>query len=340
MKNEYSLITMVVVGFNQEVFIHEAIQSAFNQDYPNLEIILSDDCSTDHTFKIMEDMASTYSGMHRVVARKNICNVGTALHLQFCYEVSNGCLLVFQAGDDLSTHDRVSKLVRKWQEKGCPEGAVHSGRYIFENSSENVIGTKKATVIGDGDVLANWKKWLNKELPACPTTCAFTRGVFCKFQPLFGGSVIDDGPLQFRAALIGVFIRVDEPLIYQRVGIESAGTNMSILSIPRWNRLMQSRIIACRTSQSDLKIHSENIFVPDLKKIEKNLLSYAKSCALLLLPERDVGFLDKIYFSLNVLFRSPKSRSFFNRASFLIVFFRFEKVIRFAKYIKNIVKHR
>ena len=42
-------VTLAVIAYNQERFIREAIEGAFAQTYQPLEIILSDDCSSDRT---------------------------------------------------------------------------------------------------------------------------------------------------------------------------------------------------------------------------------------------------------------------------------------------------
>lgn len=81
-ENKNPLITIAVFAYNQEEFIRDAVNGAFSQTYSPLEIILSDDCSSDRTFEIMQEMANTYQGPHRVICRRNPFNLGTALHVQ------------------------------------------------------------------------------------------------------------------------------------------------------------------------------------------------------------------------------------------------------------------
>ena len=58
------LVTFALFAYNQEKYIREAVEGTFSQTYEPLEIILSDDCSSDRTFEIMEEMAATYDGPH------------------------------------------------------------------------------------------------------------------------------------------------------------------------------------------------------------------------------------------------------------------------------------
>ena len=57
---EKPLVSYVLTTYNIESFIEESVKCAFEQDYENLEIILSDDCSSDHTFDIMKKMGGNY----------------------------------------------------------------------------------------------------------------------------------------------------------------------------------------------------------------------------------------------------------------------------------------
>lgn len=47
-------VTIMIPTFNQANVICNAIESALNQDYKNLEVVVADDCSTDNTEKVIE----------------------------------------------------------------------------------------------------------------------------------------------------------------------------------------------------------------------------------------------------------------------------------------------
>ena len=51
---ERPLVTFALFAYNQENYIRAAVEGAFAQTYQPLEIILSDDCSKDRTFEIMQ----------------------------------------------------------------------------------------------------------------------------------------------------------------------------------------------------------------------------------------------------------------------------------------------
>lgn len=112
---ERPLVTFALFAYNQEEFIREAVEAAFAQDYQPLQVVLSDDGSSDSTYKIMQEMAARYEGPHQVIARQTARNLGTLLHLADVASLSSGKLLVLAAGDDVSKPERCTTLLSEWQ---------------------------------------------------------------------------------------------------------------------------------------------------------------------------------------------------------------------------------
>ena len=104
---ELPFVTFFIVAYNQEKYIADAINGAFAQDYPNMEIIISDDCSTDNTWQIIQEMASNYKGDKNVRLNRNDCNIGPREHFnKILYQLAKGDIIVFSAGDDVSLPER------------------------------------------------------------------------------------------------------------------------------------------------------------------------------------------------------------------------------------------
>jgi glycosyltransferase involved in cell wall biosynthesis len=112
-------VTLGLVAYNQEKYVREAIDAAFAQMFSPLEIILSDDCSPDQTFAIMEEMAAAYRGPHSVRTRREPSNVGLVQHLMNVARAAQGDLLVVAAGDDISYPNRAGALYQAWTERGA-----------------------------------------------------------------------------------------------------------------------------------------------------------------------------------------------------------------------------
>lgn len=315
------LVTFAVFAYNQEKYIREAVQGAFSQTYSPLEIILSDDCSSDRTFEIMEEMAREYRESHRVVVRRNTFNIGTALHLQSVFQVSNGVLFVVAAGDDISIPDRVAQLIETWMVAGQPEGLLHSGRELFRDdkivAQVPANGTRFLATPVEGYARSFW-------LPAAAPTCAYTRGVFQRFGPLLGGSIIEDAPLQFRAAILGSLLCCERPLVRQRLHDNNTGSGYRVDNPMRWNRFILSKMIAFRTMQSDL-MRWQDATDADMKcRIEARLLAVIGSASGLILPEgRTLTILEQLQLALKMLAAPAIARSFRLRLEYTLSFFGF-----------------
>jgi glycosyltransferase involved in cell wall biosynthesis len=112
-------VTLGLLTYNQERWVRAAIEGALAQDYPNLEIIVSDDCSVDRTFDLMQEIARSYTGPHTLVVRQTRKNCGSLLHVQDIAKAAGGELLVLAAGDDVSKPNRVTVLQQAWRDTGA-----------------------------------------------------------------------------------------------------------------------------------------------------------------------------------------------------------------------------
>ena len=106
------LVTFALFAYNQEKYIREAVEGALAQTYEPLEIIISDDCSTDHTLDIIVEIISKYNGPHKIFLNKNSRNLGLAEHVNKVVSLSSGDLIVAGSGDDISYPFRTSELAR------------------------------------------------------------------------------------------------------------------------------------------------------------------------------------------------------------------------------------
>lgn len=103
--------TFILFAYNQERFVGEAVRAALAQAYEPLEIVLSDDCSTDATFDVMCRAASEYHGPHPVRLVRNPANLGVIQHVLRRGREAQGEVVVVAAGDDVSEPSRVASLV-------------------------------------------------------------------------------------------------------------------------------------------------------------------------------------------------------------------------------------
>src|SRR4051794_34557301 len=105
-RRERPAVTFFVMTYNQSRFVREAVQGALAQTYQPLEILFSDDCSTDGTFEIIQETVKNYSGPHTIVLNRNERNLGVSEHLNKIVALANGELIIAADGDDVSNPHR------------------------------------------------------------------------------------------------------------------------------------------------------------------------------------------------------------------------------------------
>lgn len=93
-------VSVMIPTFNQARFIVRAIKSAQAQSYAEIEILISDDCSTDDTRKIVEDYIASENDS-RIKYFQNENNIGILRNYRKnLYENATGCWAINLDGDD------------------------------------------------------------------------------------------------------------------------------------------------------------------------------------------------------------------------------------------------
>lgn len=92
-------VTIMIPTYNQESYICEAIESAINQDYLNLEIVVTDDCSPDNTEHLVSPIKDTRLKYHR--NSKNLGRVGN--YHNTAHNIATGEWAINLDGDDYFT---------------------------------------------------------------------------------------------------------------------------------------------------------------------------------------------------------------------------------------------
>ena len=102
------LVSVIIPCYNAEKYVEEAIRSIMTQTYSNLEIIVTDDCSSDNTLMILETLAAEDS---RIKVIKNEKNLKIVKSLNNMIEVAQGKYIARMDADDISLPERIEKQV-------------------------------------------------------------------------------------------------------------------------------------------------------------------------------------------------------------------------------------
>lgn len=96
------LVSIIVITYNSSNYVLETLESVKQQTYENLEIIISDDCSSDNTVEIcrkwLESNADRFARSELITVKKN---TGIPANLNRAYKACRGEWIKGVAGDDV-----------------------------------------------------------------------------------------------------------------------------------------------------------------------------------------------------------------------------------------------
>jgi glycosyltransferase involved in cell wall biosynthesis len=92
------LISVLIPVYNHERYIGKAIESVLQQSYRNIEVIISDDCSSDRSREIIREYAAADE---RIIVLDNKINLGICGNFNQLFDKAAGEYIAFFSGDDI-----------------------------------------------------------------------------------------------------------------------------------------------------------------------------------------------------------------------------------------------
>lgn len=111
----WGLVSIIMPTYNCGRFIAETIESVLEQSYPDWELIISDDCSTDDTVEIVR---SYQAGEPRIRYIRNERNSGAAVTRNAALREARGRWIAFLDSDDLWRPRKLERQLRFMVENG------------------------------------------------------------------------------------------------------------------------------------------------------------------------------------------------------------------------------
>jgi alpha-1,3-rhamnosyltransferase len=107
------LVSILVPAFNHEKYVIECLDSIKHLSYPRLELLVSDDCSCDDTFRLASEWAQKNSDrFERVAIVQQEKNLGVVKNIQFLYDSAQGEYLAIIASDDIFVESAIERRVQ------------------------------------------------------------------------------------------------------------------------------------------------------------------------------------------------------------------------------------
>jgi len=264
--------SIVLLCYNQENYITEALNSILNQQGVLLEIIVSDDGSTDKTYEIVSSLVANYKGLHHVRCIRHSKNLGFVKNFCETIKKCSSEYIIYAAGDDISNPDRALKIVDAFKKSGAL--LVHSHAVCLNEKDEVIDRNYPLKLTGDNPSLNTISVSSALYLGA---TGAYSRELFTKYGYFEDKNLIEDLVLGFRAVLENRINFVDKELVRYRTttGLTSK-YNLSKSNYWEFRANYHERMVSVFIQRlSDLKksTHSKN---QKLARVLKNAIFIEK----------------------------------------------------------------
>ena len=207
--------------YNQATTVREAALSCLNQQCEPIEILFSDDCSTDESFAILQVLAANYRGPHSLRVQSNPVNLGIGRHYNEAIPRAQGELLITAAGDDVCTVDRVADLLKAWDQSEGKVDLISS--YLTDIDPQgNHLGQLQ---VDDLSQLHSIDDWVNARPYVIGAAHAFTKRLHQHFGPFISELNYEDQIMALRASALGGGVTIKKSLVFYRRGGLSAVKN-------------------------------------------------------------------------------------------------------------------
>lgn len=155
----YPLVSVVIPNYNHSAYLQQRIETVLSQNYPNFEVIIMDDCSTDNSLAVIEAYKN-HPKVCNIIINKN--NSGSTFkQWNKGVEDAKGEWIWIAESDDFCDDDFLEKVMKP-----------------IEDNKNIVLSYSQSTRVNSkGEIIGSWLDW--------------TKGIF----PIFSDNFQLYGPL-------------------------------------------------------------------------------------------------------------------------------------------------
>ena len=235
-------VSVVIPAYNCEQFVQKSIDSILNQTYRNLEILIADDASTDHTRAIIETISDPRIALHH-----NEVNQGYLKTANKLLQLSSGDYITFQDADDWSDMNRIRDQVSYLEHRHLKI----CGTAVFQVSASGRVTSRKDYPVNSKTIARNSTLGMST---VCFASLLFTREILesIGFYRTFFTYGAEDVDWFYRIIERYDCENMREPLYYYRFSESSITNSVGILKQIASLRLVRDLVLERLSGQPDM----------------------------------------------------------------------------------------
>jgi glycosyltransferase involved in cell wall biosynthesis len=223
-------VSILIVNYNNALFLKRCITSVLKQDYDNKEIVVVDDQSSDNSFDILKKFKNKIILLKNNKKKFYVGAYDQMRAYKIALQKSSGKIIFFLDSDDFFIYNKIKKMVNYF-EKSKEENIFMDRPIIFYNKNKKLKLTKRLR----GNVLIPWPRF-------SPQSCiSIRRDYLKKIYKIISIKKYPTIWLDFRIVIFN-FIKnkkinlVNEFLTYYQQSENSASSNYKLFSKNWWLR--------------------------------------------------------------------------------------------------------
>lgn len=184
------LVSIIVPIYNVAPYLPQCLDSVYNQSYPNIEVVLVNDGSTDNSLEVCKDYVQKFGG---IIIDKENGGLSSARNagLREC----NGEYLFFLDSDDWISKDAIQVLVDLMEEKDAD--IVEMGIQWVYSQKKILDASKRNYLFNTNEVLSAYLQQTHK-VHSNVSNKLFKKHIFNRLQ-FEEGKLHEDGFFMYQA---------------------------------------------------------------------------------------------------------------------------------------------
>lgn len=302
------LVTVICLSFNHVKYLEEAVLSVVNQTYPHIQLILTDNGSTDGSSELLRDLHAQFPYTELLQLPENIGNCSA---FNRALQLAKGKYIIDLSADDLLFTNRITEQVQFFESQPDITGLIFSdcemvnknGVFLHTHYKRNRQGLLVKNV-ASGFVFQD----ILRAYFICTPTMMMRKGMLDTLHGYDESLSYEDFDLWVRASKKWRFVFQDKVLTKKRVLKKSLGTGFYSQGE---NIHLRSTLIVCKKafalceSKEDFDALAvcvsyhlrQSLFCEDFELV-KQYYSLQEQIGKLSFPDKMSNFLALIHFSL------------------------------------------
>ena len=209
----FPLVSVICLSYNHEAYVVEALNSVINQTYPNIELLIADDCSSDNSIGVIKDWVKNHPEVHFSTNEKNLGNTKTFNQLA---KIAKGEFIIDLAADDLLVPNCIEKQVTTFQNSKYKNLGIVYGNLIEIDKNGNFLNNyyKEEDRPESGDI---YKMVIGRTIKICSVSSMIKKSVLEKLGYYDEDLAYEDLDLWIRTSRDFEFEYIPEILAKKRI---------------------------------------------------------------------------------------------------------------------------